>query len=117
MDEMVTYGKEATQTRCERTMESSWFDQIRKTKLLETSAEHFLTILPEHSDPSQSHISEKSTDRRLRHPPAHQQRATRFKTSKKTRLGFDSPEQSGERCYQCSEEGLPQAVPTVLYPR
>ena len=45
MDEMTSHGKESTRARCQRAFDSSWFDRIRKAKILETGAEHFLAVL------------------------------------------------------------------------
>ncbi|MHC1763420.1 MAG: tyrosine-type recombinase/integrase [Verrucomicrobiia bacterium] len=45
MDQMIEHGKESTQARCSRAVESKWFDRIRKTRLIETTAEQFLAVL------------------------------------------------------------------------
>jgi integrase len=45
MDEMQSHGKEATRVRCARAMKSKAFDALRVVKLVETSAEDFLSIL------------------------------------------------------------------------
>jgi len=45
MDEIRTHGKEQTQIRYTRSMKSKVFDGLRHKKLLETTAEDFLTIL------------------------------------------------------------------------
>jgi integrase len=45
MDEIQTHGKESTQIRYVRGMKARAFDSIRHKKLLETTAENFLTIL------------------------------------------------------------------------
>jgi hypothetical protein len=46
MDEIQTHGKESTQIRYRRGMKARAFDSIRHKKLLETTAEDFLTICP-----------------------------------------------------------------------
>jgi len=45
MEQMQTHGKESTKTRCACAMKSKAFDRLRRIKLLETTAEDFLTIL------------------------------------------------------------------------
>jgi hypothetical protein len=45
MDQMQTHGKEATRNRCCRAMKSKSFDSLRSVKLVETTADDFLTIL------------------------------------------------------------------------
>ncbi len=45
MEQMKTHGKDATKLRCTRAMQSRAFDPIRRVKLIETTAENFLTIL------------------------------------------------------------------------
>jgi integrase len=45
MDQMQTHGKDSTKARCARAMKSRAFDTLRHVKLVETSAEDFLTIL------------------------------------------------------------------------
>jgi integrase len=45
MDQMQTHGKDATKVRCSRAMKSKAFDDLRPIKLVETTAEDFLTIL------------------------------------------------------------------------
>src|SRR5580692_1254056 len=45
MEQMQTHGKDATKLRCARAMQSRAFDGIRRVKLIETTAENFLTIL------------------------------------------------------------------------
>jgi hypothetical protein len=45
MDQMQTHGKDDTQTRCARAMQSKAFDGLRRAKLMETTAEDFLGIL------------------------------------------------------------------------
>jgi len=45
MEQMQTHGKESTKKRCARAMRSKAFNQLRGIKLIETSAEDFLTIL------------------------------------------------------------------------
>jgi hypothetical protein len=45
MEQMQTHGKDSTKTRCARAMQSKAFDGLRGKKLMETSAEDFLTIL------------------------------------------------------------------------
>jgi integrase len=45
MDQMVAHGKESTRARCKRAIESRWFEKIRKVKLIETTADHFLGLL------------------------------------------------------------------------
>lgn len=45
MDQMQSHGKEATQRRCTRAMNSKAFDRLRTRKLIETGAEDFLAIL------------------------------------------------------------------------
>jgi integrase len=45
MEQMQTHGKESTRTRCARAMQSRAFDALRHVKLVETTAEDFVTIL------------------------------------------------------------------------
>ncbi len=45
MEQMQTHGKDSTKTRCARAMKSKAFDGLRPVKLVETTAEDFLTIL------------------------------------------------------------------------
>jgi integrase len=45
MEQMQTHGKESTRTRCARAMKSRAFDALRYIKLVETTAEDFVTIL------------------------------------------------------------------------
>jgi integrase len=45
MEQMQTHGKDSTRTRCARAMKSNAFDGLRRVKIMETTAEHFLTIL------------------------------------------------------------------------
>jgi hypothetical protein len=45
MEQMQTHGKDSTKTRCARAMKSKAFDALRPVKLVETTAEDFLTIL------------------------------------------------------------------------
>jgi integrase len=45
MEQMQTHGKDATKTRCARAMKCKAFDALRPVKLVETTAEDFLTIL------------------------------------------------------------------------
>jgi integrase len=45
MDQMQTHGKDSTKSRCTRAMKSRAFDALRPIKLVETTAEDFLTIL------------------------------------------------------------------------
>ncbi|HSY10038.1 MAG TPA: hypothetical protein VK840_03905, partial [Candidatus Dormibacteraeota bacterium] len=45
MDQMQTHGKESSRDRCARAMQSAEFERLRELKLIETSAEDFLTIL------------------------------------------------------------------------
>jgi hypothetical protein len=45
MDQMQTHGKPSSRTRCARAMKSRAFDKLRGVKLVETSAEDFLSIV------------------------------------------------------------------------
>jgi integrase len=45
MEQMQTQGKDSTRIRCARAMKSQAFSQLRRVKLVETTAEDFLTIL------------------------------------------------------------------------
>jgi hypothetical protein len=45
MEQMARHGKDSTRSRCERAMQSRAYDAIRRVKLIETTAEDFLTIL------------------------------------------------------------------------
>jgi hypothetical protein len=45
MAQMLNQGKESMRERCERAFNKRWFDLLRKIKLIETTAEHFLLIL------------------------------------------------------------------------
>src|SRR5271165_7519631 len=45
MEQMQTHGKDSTKTRCARAMKSKVFNALRGVKLVETTAEDFLTIL------------------------------------------------------------------------
>jgi integrase len=45
MEQMQTHGKDSTKTRCARAMKCKAFDALRPVKLVETTAEDFLTIL------------------------------------------------------------------------
>jgi integrase len=48
MDQMQTHGRESTRTRCTRAMNCKAFKTIRNVKLVETSAEDFLSLLKQH---------------------------------------------------------------------
>jgi len=45
MAQMQTHGKDSTKIRCARAMKSEAFKALRGVKLVETTAEDFLTIL------------------------------------------------------------------------
>jgi hypothetical protein len=45
MEQMQTHGKDTSQKRCARAMNCKAFTQLRHIKLIETTAEDFLTIL------------------------------------------------------------------------
>ena len=45
MEQMQTHGIDSTKTRCARAMQSKAFDRLRPVKLVETTAEDFVTIL------------------------------------------------------------------------
>jgi hypothetical protein len=45
MEQTQTHGKDSTKTRCARAMKCRAFDALRRTKLMETTAEDLLTIL------------------------------------------------------------------------
>ena len=45
MQQMQTHGKDVSQARCTRAMESKAFNALRHVKLVETSAEDFLAVL------------------------------------------------------------------------
>src|SRR5688572_9339280 len=45
MEQMRTRAKESTRERCLPAFQSNWFDRLRKMKLIETTAEHFLLVL------------------------------------------------------------------------
>ncbi|HEX3800519.1 MAG TPA: hypothetical protein VH413_17635 [Verrucomicrobiae bacterium] len=45
MEQMQAHGKDSTRRRCARAMKCQAFNQLRRVKLIDTTAEDFLTIL------------------------------------------------------------------------